>query len=705
MLVRFDRPRFIAIAGTLAWTVVLLGLIAFFILSPQLFSRPAHGLQLGPDLPIRVLADPRGELTIDQVAALPDAAFSLQDTTFNRGFTSTVYWIKAAAPPEGSVGGAGTSDPPWLEVLPTSLDLVTLYQPADGRWQAQSSGDTVAMSQRVHVRQLVFPLRAGTPLVLRVQSLSSMQVYGTVWRSSELMAYLSSNEWASGVHLGISLVLALLILGAAMALRMRSLTALAVLSIVILLHTTNARGYLQVWLPPSWARWNDAATSVGTFVLPATFAWQARELLTRGTLWRRIDACFLVLVAAPLLALSCSWLGRIAPWLPLGVDVPWRGPVAVTVPWLVSTLSVIVTWTQLRRQGPTLVGILMATPYSLHMLLGLHIAAAFSGLVTLPADPGLFWQLEALLLNILVAVAVGASLVQRFRDSRRRQMQLVRSLEKSEQTLEERVRQRTDELLHVQNALQAALHSEREMRLEQRQFFNMVNHEFRTPLAVVDSAAAEQQAFPSADLAVQQERAEQIRRACRRLSALADNCLTNDRLDNAAFRLQLDWTPVHELVSDAVQLVQWSRRHHLALDIAPRLVDWNCDPTLVRIALSNLVDNAVKYAREGEIAVAARLDAQGSLELSVSDQGPGLPLEMAKHIFERYERGERLDQARGFGLGLWVARRVARLHGGDVRVGTSARGGTCFTLTLPLRPDVPEPPASPRQDVRSMSSG
>ena len=141
---------------------------------------------------------------------------------------------------------------------------------------------------------------------------------------------------------------------------------------------------------------------------------------------------------------------------------------------------------------------------------------------------------------------------------------------------------------------------------------------------------------------------------------------------------------MHELVADAVQLVQWSRRHHLVLAIDRQLDAWDCDPTLVRIALSNLVDNAVKYAREGEISVAVRLDAQHRLQFSVSDQGPGLSPATAELIFERYERGDRTDQTCGFGLGLWVARRIARLHGGRLDLLANPQGGLIARLVLPI---------------------
>jgi signal transduction histidine kinase len=319
----------------------------------------------------------------------------------------------------------------------------------------------------------------------------------------------------------------------------------------------------------------------------------------------------------------------------------------------------------------------MAMPSSAYGLIGLFVTASYLGLATMPElETSILWQLNTLMVNIMVTVAVGTRLIQRFSDSMAR-------LAESEHELDERVRQRTAELLKTQNTLQAALHSERAMREEQRQFFAMVNHEFRTPLAVMDSAATELQTFPTHELAPQRERAAQIRRACRRLAVLVDNCLASERLDTAAFRLQLDWTPVHELLADAVQLAQWSPRHHLSLDVDPRIEEWECDPTLVRIALSNLVDNAVKYASDGEIAVSARIDAEGALRLSVCDGGPGLPPGDPEQLFERGQRGS--HPARGFGLGLWAVRRIAELHGGAVRASPSAKGGSCFAIVLPAR--------------------
>ncbi len=667
------------------WLVFSLGLVICFILSPAFLSQPAQRLQLGPDLPMQVLADPQGRLDVAEVAALPDSAFALLDTALNKGYTRDVYWIKVQAPAiaQGSIPAG--HDPLWLEILPSHLDHITLYQRSADAWLQRHGGDAGSIAQRVPVRTLAFALIEGQPFWLRVQTSGPLQLDATIWRSTGLMSQLSSVEWASGVHQGINLMLALLIIGAALAWKMRSLTAMAVAAVAVLIHGASDRGYLQIWLPEDLAHWGDLAVSLGTLMLPAALAWQMHELLTRGTRWRRMDKALLALGLVPLLCL---------PSIPLGLypEVAWIG---VAAPWAISALFAIVAWSNLLRASASLVNVLMVVPSTMYGLMGIYATAAYVGLTRLPIiETSIFWQLNTLLVNIVITVAVGAGLVDRFQKSMARQAQLLQSLARSEHALEESVRQRTAQLLQAQNALQAALHSERKLRLEQRQFFNMVNHEFRTPLAVVDSAATEQLSFPSSDVDSLLERAAQIRRACRRLTALVDNCLISDRLDAPALALHRAHVPVTQLLEDAAQLVHWSPRHQLRLSAHGAPVQWECDPHLVRMGLSNLVDNAVKYAKAGEISIEARLDAQGMLQFSVSDEGPGLSPEAAQRIFERFERGQRTDQTRGFGLGLWVARRIARLHGGDVQACPSDKGGTRFALTLaPLPPLQGVPPA------------
>lgn len=664
------RPSARGLLGFFGWMLLSLMVVAMAVLSAQLFATPGEELRLGPDLPLGVLEDQAGTLSATQVAALPDSAFTWRHEPFSKGYSSSVHWLRVHAPARLPAG----EGPLWLSVMPPHLDRLTLYQRGPSGWVEHTSGDTIPASQRVRTRQLLFPVLEEQPLLLRLSTTHTIQMYGSIWRDSGLLAELSRVEWASGAHLGIYLLLALLIGGAALALRIRSLTASAILAVVVLVHSTNVGGYPWLWLPEHMVGELDTMKQLGVFVLVAAVAWQGREFFTQGTAWRRLDRFMVAHTAVLLLAMLSVPAGRYAQWA-------W---LAFFSPWLTAILCAAVAWTNMWRRGVTPVRALRAAPYTLHALLGLHMAATYLGLMSMRVEPPVIWQVETLLLEIMIMVAVGANLIARFQHAQRRQVHLLQKLAHAKQVLDERVRQRTAELQQTQQTqqtLQATLASEREMRNEQRQFFHMVNHEFRTPLAIMDSAAAEQLAFPSSELELH-ERATQIRRACRRMTALVDNCLVGDRLNARSFQPRLEPTSVAELVNDAAQLAQWSHRHQLRLDLADAPEAWACDPMLTRIALSNLVDNAVKHAVPGEIGMKAQVDARGNLRLSVCDQGPGLSPEATRGLFERGQRGED-TRTPGFGLGLWVARRIAQLHGGEVEVTASAPGGTCFALVLP----------------------
>lgn len=650
-----ERSWYWVIAG---WLGLSLALICFFVLSPVLAPTSDKGVRLGTDVPMRLLIDPAGTLQPDEVAALPDAAFEWLHQPLNKGYTREVHWLRLDALEPGE------RQRRWLQILPTYLDHVTLYQQEQGIWQAQHSGDTVPMAQRLHVRQLMFALQPAQPALLRVQTTSPMQVDATVWRSRYLMANLSATEWASGLHQGVNLFHALLMLGAALALRLRGLVAVTVSAWVTLIHGAGDRGYLQLWLPSALSHWGDVAVSVGTLALPMALSWQFRENLTKGTPWRVADRLLLAFGVLPLLALVSIPLGRYSDWA-------WTGIVA---PWLIGMTVAVVSWLKLRREGLNAVSLTWLGPGLVSVGFGVFVVATYLGLIPLMnIETSVLWQLNILLSNLMATLAVGVGLVRQY-------IQAVARLQQSEKELEARVSERTGELEQARQWLADALDSERQAREEQRQFFQMVSHEFRTPLTIMDSAATELLTFPTHELEPQMERAAQIRRACRRMSGLVDNCLTSERLQAEGFGLRLQEVALYLLVRDLVQPVQWSQRHQLRLELGQLPELWVCDPMLVRIALSNLLDNALKYAAAGEIVVRGECGADGRLRLSVCDPGPGLLPAQAEQLFARGARGKQASS--GFGLGLWVSRRIAQLHGGNVEVSAATGGGCCFVLVL-----------------------
>jgi two-component system, OmpR family, phosphate regulon sensor histidine kinase PhoR len=118
----------------------------------------------------------------------------------------------------------------------------------------------------------------------------------------------------------------------------------------------------------------------------------------------------------------------------------------------------------------------------------------------------------------------------------------------------------------------------------------------------------------------------------------------------------------------------------------PAILIVQADPDRLRQVLSNLVDNAIKYGRiEGNVLVSAKALDQRRVEITVQDDGPGIPAEACARIFERFYRGDkaRSREQGGTGLGLAIVKHVVQAHGGEVRVDSTPGAGARFSFTLP----------------------
>jgi signal transduction histidine kinase len=148
-----------------------------------------------------------------------------------------------------------------------------------------------------------------------------------------------------------------------------------------------------------------------------------------------------------------------------------------------------------------------------------------------------------------------------------------------------------------------------------------------------------------------------------------------------------------ELAADCVQsLRSLAAAKSISLSIhSPVELPIVADESLVRRMLLNLLDNSIKYTRNGgAVSVTTRATVDAA-EISVADDGPGIPSELQPRIFERFFRG---DQARsrsnphsGAGLGLSIAKWIAEAHHGSLQLTRSSSAGTIFTARLPKSPD------------------
>ena len=175
------------------------------------------------------------------------------------------------------------------------------------------------------------------------------------------------------------------------------------------------------------------------------------------------------------------------------------------------------------------------------------------------------------------------------------------------------------------------------------------------------------------------------------MALLVENVLDLRRLERGASLHEQDVVDPAEVVEAAVEVFRpLADRDEMTVDLtlAEDLPPVRIDRLAARQALANLLDNARKYARDGErIEVIAVLEG-GRVRVRVRDHGrAGIPAEERELVFERFRRGsaQRPGQIPGVGLGLHLARQLARRDGGDLRLRDVGMGpGTCFELSWPL---------------------
>ncbi|HWV06361.1 MULTISPECIES: ATP-binding protein [unclassified Ralstonia] len=219
----------------------------------------------------------------------------------------------------------------------------------------------------------------------------------------------------------------------------------------------------------------------------------------------------------------------------------------------------------------------------------------------------------------------------------------------------------------------------------QREMMNGISHELKTPIARLEFGIALLQS-PESE-AQRNVRLDALRRDVRELDELVSELLALSRLEQGATHLVLMRVALGEWLDSVVASVAndvADRQLTLAVHADAAPAHHVCDPRLLARALLNLIRNAARYA-SNTITIRAEAGSAGALRLTVEDDGPGIPEPDRARVFEPFLR---LDASRdrhtgGFGLGLAIVRRIALVHGGEVRLDAAAAGGARFAVLLP----------------------
>ncbi len=231
---------------------------------------------------------------------------------------------------------------------------------------------------------------------------------------------------------------------------------------------------------------------------------------------------------------------------------------------------------------------------------------------------------------------------------------------------------------------------DRQLRKLKEDFISNVSHELKTPLSLIRMFSEMLVMGRAKDDEKKQEYYRIIHNESDRMSRLIANLLDFASLGRRVEFRHFENTDITQLVTKALEAYRHEIQKdgiQLNLDFAPDVPNSYADPNSITMAFLNLLDNAIKYSGENK-KIDIRIWRNGShVDLSVTDNGVGIPESERQKIFDKFFRGSdpSVRRVRGSGIGLAITKHVAEMHNGEILVKSEPGQGSTFTLRIPIR--------------------
>jgi signal transduction histidine kinase len=580
----------------------------------------------------------------------------------NLGSTDSAFWLRIRL--ENTGDQAVTR---WLVIGPARLRHVSLFEPKDGRWQETRGGMAEPFSNRAiptlsQTFELDLPPHSTREVLARVASETTIMIKPGLWKAEQFMLMEQKHERMTYFISGMLLLT--LVLGLLLALLAHELAflvfGLSAMCYTLFFWGFSGLAYRELW--PDSPEWALHSISIFETLSAALLLVLHRILLKTPRYLPRLDRVVVLLIACFLLLAA---LMALTPYYRILV-------LLMKLAGLVIAIGSPVLGYYASRQGVPLCGYgyaLYTLPWQVSTV---YYFASINWLPPLPRWPGLYGVPSALLLSTVFILYGLADQLNRARRAHELMEQRQREV------LEGLVMERTIELQQAKTLAEHTLE-------EQRQFLAMVSHEVRSPLANIKTAAQ------LLELRAKDEESidilGRILRGAHRLTQFFDNYLTFDRLNTRQWVLSETRVDLPALLQTLYDHYARIATHHVYLSLAPEVIKqrWlRADAQLLSVLLDNLVENALKYSPAGStVALSAHIGEDDDLRLAVSDQGIGIAADELDLVFNKFFRSTQVGRVVGAGLGLYLVRRIARLHGGSIKLESRQGKGTTAVLTLP----------------------
>lgn len=309
-----------------------------------------------------------------------------------------------------------------------------------------------------------------------------------------------------------------------------------------------------------------------------------------------------------------------------------------------------------------------------------------------PVNPLRHFVMEVIIFGIVLSITIG-SLIRWLERAVFQQNDMLKDVVQAQDSirglnaeLESRVAERTKELEAIRDLLERQNKDLTALDNVKSGFVSLVSHELRAPLTNINGGI-ELLLHREKDLSRRARKTlTTLSNESERLTRLVETILNISALEAGKLSLSLEGLCVKEIIHAQVQVCSGkheSERVRIILPdtLPPVIADRNCVSTV----MANLLDNAYKYARQGEIVVQACHEGQ-AVHVTVADEGHGVPEHEQAHIFEMFYRVDGSDDREiyGYGVGLYAARQLVEAMDGKIWVKSKPHHGAEFHFTLPV---------------------